>query len=179
MDAALSEVATFLASTPPAVALSLAVLMLCLAEELGPGRQRRRMEERTRGLRAEIGSLRQQAAALNTPATFAKCAKLERQAIAREKEVERFQGQLDAAVGALSYVGVLRMLKTLLWVGTSFWFWNRPLLYLPPTTLAPLGAALASPHYALWRGTGAVCALPFLSISYSACSSGIRRLVAY
>jgi hypothetical protein len=39
MDAALSEVATFLASTPPAVALSLAVLMLCLAEELGPGRQ--------------------------------------------------------------------------------------------------------------------------------------------
>lgn len=180
--------------------------------------QRRLLLARCQKLRAEAASLKHQAAALNTPATFSKCAKLERQALAREKEVERLEEQLGARAGAMRLARVVRALKVrcsppsphtstrhpsaersrrhlwrpenadlplfdtlhqaLLWFGVTVWFWNRPLLYLPPGLLAPLGSLLASPHLKLWRGVGAVTALPWLSICNSACSGAIRRLVS-
>eukprot|EP00873_Tetraselmis_striata_P038978 jgi/Tetstr1/459242/TSEL_000051.t1 len=167
-----------MAVVQPAALVCLPVLLLCLLEELGPGRQRRLLLARCQKLRAEAASLKHQAAALNTPATFSKCAKLERQALAREKEVERLEEQLGARAGAMRLARVVRALKALLWFGVTVWFWNRPLLYLPPGLLAPLGSLLASPHLKLWRGVGAVTALPWLSICNSACSGAIRRLVS-
>ena len=53
-----------------------------------------------RRLETEVKDLRRQAAAVNTPATFSQSAKLERKAIARERELKALQQQTVGSIVA-------------------------------------------------------------------------------
>jgi len=63
---------------------------------------------RTRELLTEIAVLRREAERHNTPATFARCAKLQRQAAAREKELEGLAAEAGGANRTATMVGTLK-----------------------------------------------------------------------
>ena len=72
--------------------------------------QRRKLSSEICSLRTQAAAIQKQAAALFTPATFAKCAKLERQSLARDKEAEQKQEELDK-LPSTRIALVLRVMK--------------------------------------------------------------------
>lgn len=52
-------------------------------------------------------------------------------------------------------------------------YWGKPVLYLPPDALWPMGSSLCAPHVWRYTGTGAVTILPWLGLC-----NGLGSLVA-
>lgn len=116
-------------------------------------------------LRRSIHQLRKRADQLNTPATFAKSAKLLREVAAKEKalaELQRQQGggpaqkitwRSGVSLGRLAFRGVAYLL-----------YRNTAVVRLPLATVQPLGGVLAWPHGASWQGGGSVAVLPWMSM---------------
>ena len=98
-------------------------------------------------LQLEISGLKRQAAALNTPATFAQCAKAERRALALEKDAARLREQLARARSHYS----LKLPQTFRFVGlVSLTFLTLPCVaFVRPEAVWPMRAWLA-----LWSGHG-------------------------
>lgn len=113
-------------------------------------------------LQQSIRQLRKRADQLNTPATFAKSAKLLREVAAKEKALAELQGKGRLPRKLIAWGSVLR----LAFRGVTFLLYrNTAVLSLPLATVQPLGRLLAWPHGASWQGGGAVAILPWLTIS--------------
>eukprot|EP00884_Botryococcus_braunii_P007654 jgi/Botrbrau1/16890/Bobra.150_2s0103.1 len=134
----------------------------------------RRLELQLSLLRKDAAAQRTLAAKLNTPATFAKAAKHERNAIVLEKQVEALQQQKAKLQGSwLNRVpAAVKMVVTLV---LAWRWWGRPLVYLEPGTLWPFGRWLASPHAATLGHLSIITALPWLAL----CQRASRTVVAY
>jgi len=156
--------------------LFLLVFLLRAAQVVFIDRKRQQLRREVQQAQQRAASIRKQAAALNTPATFTSCAKLERQAIAVEKQGTQRQQQLDS-LGSSRLARNLVSAKVLMWAVCALWYWSSPLLFAPPGLLLPLPHLFSSPHVWLWKGTGAVTALPWLGLCDAATAALLSRLL--
>lgn len=114
-------------------------------------------------LALEIASLRREAATYNTPATYVKCAKLQRLANAKEKELAsleehndiKLQDKIDAVVATLKLL--------LIGLAVVAW-WGKALLHVPPHLTWPFSRLLAFPHASNYLEVGAVTVLPWVTM---------------
>lgn len=98
---------------------------------------------KVRALELEIKALLRDAKALDTPSTFSKCAKLERQANKKEKECELLKA--DASVHP-SLLRAISALKYLVCTALCYQFWYSPIAYIPTELIAPMTNRMSFPH---------------------------------
>lgn len=129
-------------------------------------------------LLAEAADLKRQAALLNTPETFARCAKAERKALALEKEAER----LRAARAASHTHYLLTLPRTLRLVGLAGVGFvalqpGAPVVALvQPEAVWPLGRWLAlGASAAGGSAAGAVGYLPWAMLCHRVSAALVRR----
>mmetsp|Transcript_39700 Transcript_39700/g.88210 ORF Transcript_39700/g.88210 Transcript_39700/m.88210 type:complete len:203 (+) Transcript_39700:100-708(+) len=114
----------------------------------------------------EISSLRKQAAKLNTPSTYAKCAKCQRLAATKERELTGLEGggqqgsdrskQIKQLVSRFKVGGAIAALVIM---------WGKPLVALPPDLVWPMHRMLSAPHGSSKLGAaGMVAVLPWLAL---------------
>ncbi|KAF8060543.1 SAMC1 [Scenedesmus sp. PABB004] len=141
-------------------------------------------QHRTR-LLAEIAALRKQAAALNAPATYAKAAKAQRLANAKEKELAGLAsspprggaGGAGAAGGLAARAGpALAAAKAALIALAVVAWWGRALLHIPPALTWPFDRLLAFPHASNHLDVGAVTVLPWVAVCDRASRALARAL---
>lgn len=127
-------------------------------------------------LMQEIAALRQEAERYNNPATYVKCAKLQRTANAKEKELAAAEASgMQTSEALISKALLLLKVITIAWV--VFRFWGHPLVEVPASVLKPVGSALAFPHAWSLAGTGAITAIPWISLSDQASELILKLLM--
>ncbi|KAG2437408.1 hypothetical protein HXX76_006060 [Chlamydomonas incerta] len=128
-------------------------------------------------LNAEIGYLRRESAKLNTPATYAKCAKFQRLANAKEKEVAELSAA-PAVPGLGDRMVLLANATKLLAVGAaSLWLWDAPVAQVVPRSLlSPLGWLMAFPRSSELAPFGVITLTPWLFVADSATKSLMRAV---
>jgi hypothetical protein len=95
---------------------------------------------------AAAAALRKDAKSLSSPATFAAAAKLERQALALEREVERLSS-VEAGSSKSLPVKIANAVKAIVFVALLVRWWGQPVAVLrPPESVWPLARWLAQPH---------------------------------
>ncbi|KAK9812785.1 hypothetical protein WJX72_003669 [[Myrmecia] bisecta] len=127
-------------------------------------------------LQSEVAELQRQAARLSSPATFAQSAKLQRRAIAKEKEGELLQQWQERCERGWSS-RLATLVKLALTVALAASCWGQPAAFINPEVMWPLGRWLAAPHAAKLVGTGAVTVLPWLGLCKRASSAIASALV--
>ncbi|PNW78710.1 hypothetical protein CHLRE_09g387504v5 [Chlamydomonas reinhardtii] len=142
----------------------------------------RRHKNATTGVRrarlnAEIGYLRRESAKLNAPATYAKCAKFQRLANAKDKELAELTAA-PAVPGLGDRMVLLANAVKLLAVGAaSLWLWDTPVAQVAPRSLlSPLGGLLAFPRGSELAPFGVITLTPWLFVADSATKSLVRAV---
>lgn len=124
-------------------------------------------------LRTEIAEIRKEAAPLNNPSTFAKHAKLERQAAAKEKEMEKLKAEWESPKHKM-------MQKIPLLTRLAVWTWvlyiqgKVPVIQLGKKAAWPIGPLLSFPYGGDWMGGGAVSCVFWLSLCHKFSSMLVR-----
>ncbi|KAG2453089.1 hypothetical protein HYH02_002421 [Chlamydomonas schloesseri] len=128
-------------------------------------------------LNAEIGYLRRESAKLNAPATYAKCAKFQRLANAKEKELAELSAA-PAVPGLGDRLVLLANAIKLLVVGAaSLWLWDAPVAQVVPRSLlSPLGSLLAFPRSGELAPFGVITLTPWLFVADSATKALLRAV---
>ncbi|GFR46624.1 hypothetical protein Agub_g8229, partial [Astrephomene gubernaculifera] len=127
------------------------------------------MGSRRAQLTAEITFLRREAAKLNTPSTYAKCAKFQRLANAKEKELADVTAGPAVPGLAERLVMLCSAVKVLLLGAITLALWEVPVAHvLPRRALAPLGRLLAFPQGAQLAAFGGVAVAPWLLVADTA-----------
>lgn len=124
-----------------------------------------RRDEKRRGsqgsaLQAQIQSLKKEVEKLNTPATYALCAKRQREIIAKEKELAAIN-ERETYTLARKVQMILGTTKVLVLSCFCLCWWGQPLLHLPPEASWPFTRLLAFPHLFQSVPPGAVFILPW------------------
>ena len=162
-------------ASPEPLLAALALFATDVVTALTSGRSSRSAARaRARAARA-AAALRRDAKRLQAPHTFAACAKLERRALALEKEDDRLAG-VEAAVGGRG-ARVTTAVKLAVCLLLVFRFWGKPVAILPGAAGWPVSSWLASPHRA--RGVfagGGVAVLPWLAAARAASGAAVRVL---
>ncbi|CAA6666654.1 unnamed protein product [Spirodela intermedia] len=93
----------------------------------------------------EIKELLKQASLLSTPSSFAHAAKLQRMAAAKQKELVKIQqeNKKNKRVSYDSCARAFMLLKVIIYLGLSWWFWGVPIAEVPRQFLQPLGRMLS------------------------------------
>ena len=131
--------------------------------------------------RGAAGVARAEAKAASSPATFAAAAKLERQALAYEREADRADAEAAASKGHPRLKNVAT-LKTVASLALAWRWWGTPVVSLGPGAAWPVGWWAAQPHGraqggALFGGVGGVAALPWAAVCSRASAAAARALV--
>ncbi|EFJ43340.1 hypothetical protein VOLCADRAFT_119133 [Volvox carteri f. nagariensis] len=114
-------------------------------------------------LTAEIAFLRREAAKLNTPSTYARCAKYQRLANAKDKDLADLNAGPGVSGTADRLLVLGRAVKTLVLCAVTLAVWEAPVArVMPRAVVAPLGRLLAFPHGAELAGFGGVAVAPWL-----------------
>eukprot|EP00897_Mesotaenium_endlicherianum_P006987 jgi/Mesen1/6316/ME000325S05450 len=146
----------------PAIFLAVCAVEFCLNYlqlHLAAGRPSRQEIK----LQAELRDLRRKAESLNTPDTFAKAAKFQRAAAAKEKELNALrEGAPQSLARPLIRQALVAVVKAGLYGGLLCAFWHTPILVVPPSLVYPFGGWLAFPKGSLWQGGGALAIGPWL-----------------
>ncbi|KAG2487180.1 hypothetical protein HYH03_014158 [Edaphochlamys debaryana] len=120
-------------------------------------------------LTAEVTLLRREAAKLNTPATYARCAKLQRLANAKDKELAELSAGPAVPGVADRLIVLCPAVKMLLACAATLLLWDSPVAQLVPRSLAsPLGRLLAFPKGSDLSSYGLIAITPWLLIVDSA-----------
>ncbi|KAL9231827.1 hypothetical protein vseg_006997 [Gypsophila vaccaria] len=104
-------------------------------------------------LRAEIKQLLKEANTYSQPSTFAQAAKLRRMAVAKEKELAKYQEQqiLQRKSSYDPYMKYATPVKALAYLLLAFWFWKSPVAAISKELVQPFGKILS------WKsGSGSV-----------------------
>ncbi|KAM6568247.1 hypothetical protein CsatB_016232 [Cannabis sativa] len=101
-------------------------------------------------LREEIKKLMKEASILSQPATFAQAAKLRRMAVAKEKELMKYQEshKNEQKVSCELYSKVFFFVKMLTYLVLVCWFWRVPVATISEQLVQPFGKVLS------WKGGG-------------------------
>ncbi|KAJ9515960.1 hypothetical protein QJQ45_016859 [Haematococcus lacustris] len=121
-------------------------------------------------LTAEIAELRREAVRLNTPATFSKSAKAQREAARKEKELALLN-QPSSPNWQHTAGRCIRVLQVVLPVAAGVWCWGQPVAQVLPSAAWPVGGLLSKPHGAAWSATGLVAAWPWFMLCSRACTA--------
>lgn len=122
-----------------------------------------------------MASLRRQAARLNTPDTFAACAKAERKAIALEKDAARL-AQAQAHARAHYLLSLPRTFRLVGLVGAGFLTLEVPVVArLRPGAAWPLGSGLALGAGAGGAASGAVGLVPWALLCHRVTAALVGR----
>lgn len=143
--------------------LFLGLLVVNLARWLVKRSQTGFLQQHKARLVREIAQLRRQAESFNAPSTYAKCAKLQRLANAKEQELvslqEHGESDVQARIGAAMVV--IKMVFISLAVVT---LWDRALLYIPPQLSWPFSKLLLFPHSSSYLKMGSVTVVPWVTL---------------
>ena len=129
----------------------------------------------------EYAAIKRQAAVLAVPATFAQSAKIERQAIALDKEIEKLRSETDISNISPVLRGTQRVIREcsvwharLIW-GYALLSWGvrRPVVYVPAELAYPLGGLLRMFSHQYQYDMGAVT----LGVWMTLCHRGGDRTV--
>ncbi|GIL69807.1 hypothetical protein Vretimale_10145 [Volvox reticuliferus] len=126
-------------------------------------------------LTAEISFLRREASKLNTPSTYARCAKYQRLANAKDRELAELNA--GPAVPGLADRLILlgRAVKVLMLCAATLGMWNAPVAQVVPKAIvAPLSRLLAFPRGAELAAFGAVAITPWLLLVDAASEALVR-----
>ena len=165
-------------SSEPLLAAAL-VLAIDVALALTSGRSARAAASaRARASRA-AAITRRDAKALQAPHTFAACAKLERRALALEREAERLAGVEAAASAGSALARAASAAKLAVFVVLVVRWWGVPVARLPGAAAWPVGRWLASPHGGRAAfADGGVGVLPWIAAVRAASGAAVRGVVA-
>ena len=128
----------------------------------------------------EYAAIKRQAAVLAVPATFAQSAKIERQAIALDKEIEKLRSETDISNISPVLRGTQRVIREcsvwharLIW-GYALLSWGvrRPVVYVPAELAYPLGGLLRMFSHQYQYDMGAVT----LGVWMTLCHRGATAL---
>ncbi|KAI8471460.1 MAG: hypothetical protein J3K34DRAFT_233072 [Monoraphidium minutum] len=139
------------------------LLLLNLTRWLVKRSQTGFLQQHMARLAREIASLRRQAEVLNTPSTYAKCAKLQRLANAKEQELSSLQEHGGADVRARIAAGMATVKMVLIGLAVVM-LWGRPLLYIPPRLSSPFSKLLLFPHTGAYLEMGSVTVVPWVAL---------------
>ncbi|GBF97162.1 hypothetical protein Rsub_10349 [Raphidocelis subcapitata] len=143
--------------------LFVALLLVNLTRWLVKRSQTGFLQQHKARLAREIASLRRQAETFNTPSTYAKCAKLQRLANAKEQELAALQQHGDRDVRA-RIAAAIATLKVILIALAVVKLWGRALLYIPPQLSWPFSRLLVFPHTSSYMELGAVTVVPWVTL---------------
>ncbi|GLI62516.1 hypothetical protein VaNZ11_005172 [Volvox africanus] len=126
-------------------------------------------------LTAEITFLRREAAKLNRPSTYARCAKYQRVANAKDRELAELNAgpAIPGVADRLILLG--RAVKVLMFCAATLGMWDAPVAQVVPTAIvAPLSRLLAFPHGGELAAFGAVAITPWLLLVDAATEAIVR-----
>ncbi|GLC41915.1 hypothetical protein PLESTB_001047100 [Pleodorina starrii] len=128
-------------------------------------------------LTAEIAFLRREAAKLNNPSTYARCAKYQRLANAKDKELAELNAG-PAVPGLADRLLLLgRGIKMLLLCSATLAMWDGPVArVVPRAVVSPLSRLLAFPRGAELAAFGGVAVAPWLLLLDSATEALARAV---
>jgi len=109
------------------------------------GSPKKRMSTQKAELVRQIKELKREAEALNTPATFAKSAKLRRAAAAKEKELAALKqpSGVEAYGWLATKLSLSLVIKVAVILGLGGWFRQMHVASVPASLLRPFGGMLA------------------------------------
>ncbi|KXZ54154.1 hypothetical protein GPECTOR_5g252 [Gonium pectorale] len=126
-------------------------------------------------LTAEIAHLRREAAKLNTPSTYAKCARFQRLANAKDKELSELGGGPAVPGVPERLILLCNAVKVLILGLATLTLWDTPIAQVVPRSVAaPLGRLLAFPRGADLAAFGGVAVTPWLALVEAATTALAR-----
>ncbi|XP_011074867.1 uncharacterized protein LOC105159486 isoform X1 [Sesamum indicum] len=132
-------------------------------------------------LRAEINKLLKEASSLSQPSTFAQAAKLKRMAAAKEKELAKHQEMHDKDIKSSfdKYGKPLMILKVLMYVLLTFWFWRAPVATIPSQLAQPFGKMLSWTAGPSIKDNVKVGIIPWMVISFRVSKLICRKMLKF
>ncbi|KAG4973521.1 hypothetical protein JHK87_030342 [Glycine soja] len=119
-------------------------------------------------LRAEIKQLLKEASSMSQPSTFAQAAKLKRLAVAKERELSKYQNSSHKDDNA-SYTKVLLILKYLTYGVLLIWFWRVPVASISLQLVQPFGCLLSWKTRGVQNNSIAIGIISWLVVSARVC----------
>ncbi|KAG5060903.1 hypothetical protein JHK87_001932 [Glycine soja] len=118
-------------------------------------------------LRAEIKQLLKEANSMSQPSTFAQAAKLKRLAVAKERELSKYQNSCHK--DDASYAKVLLILKYLTYGVLLIWFWRVPVASISLQLVQPFGSLLSWKTRGVQNNSVTIGIISWLIVSARVC----------